>query len=351
MVTETPLLQQQLDDQRQRVDVDHFDITIRELIRMSEDGELQRAPVYQRKFRWDEATESRLIESLLLGLPVPSIFVATNPDGSWEVVDGLQRLSTLIHFAAAERPDLLETIGKAHALRLSALTDLSAFNGRTLAELPSPVQLAFFKRAMRVTALSDKSDRETRFELFKRLNDGGVALSAQEVRAAINRGPFNDLLRELAYSEPFKTLVRLQRGREDDGTREELVLKFFAYLEDRARYDGGVTEFLNRYMDEHADASDEELAQKRELFDHVVTRLFEIIGGPFQRRGYGPTPLVELEAVLVGAAEVLQHGGAIRTPTDGWISDETLVTASKGGTNTKAMLGNRVGRAKELLSG
>jgi Protein of unknown function DUF262 len=105
-----PTLQEQLEDQRQRVDVDHFDLTARELMRMAEEGELQRAPVYQRKFRWDEGTESRLIESLLLGLPVPSIFVATNPDSTWEVVDGLQRISTLIHFTATS-PAMLETIG------------------------------------------------------------------------------------------------------------------------------------------------------------------------------------------------------------------------------------------------
>jgi Protein of unknown function DUF262 len=155
-------LQQELESQRQKVDVDHFDLTVRELTRMSIDGELQRAPVYQRKFRWEERTESRLIESLLLGLPVPSIFVATNPDGSWEVVDGLQRISTLIHFAAAT-PHMLETIGKANALKLTDLKDLKTFNGFTLEELPTPIQLAFFKRGLRVTALSDKSNPETRF--------------------------------------------------------------------------------------------------------------------------------------------------------------------------------------------
>ncbi len=345
---DTPGLQQQLDAQRQKVDVDHFDLTVRELMRMAEDGELQRAPVYQRKFRWNEGTESRLIESLLLGLPVPSVFVATNTDGSWEVVDGLQRISTLIHFTASDS-ELLASIGKDKSLRLTELSDLTTFNNLTLAELPSPVQLAFFKRGLRVTALSDKSNRETRFELFERLNAGGVALSSQEVRAAIYRGGFNDLLRELAYSEPFKSLVRLQSGREDDGTREELVLKFYAYLEDRDRYEGPVTDFLNQYMDDHAGADGAELKKKRELFNVVAERIFEISGGPFQRPGYGPTPLVQLEAVMVGAAEVLAERGEIGTPPDGWESDEVLVGASTGGTNTRAMLRTRIDRAKALL--
>lgn len=341
-----PPLQEQLDAQRQRVDVDHFDLTVRELMRMAEVGELQRAPVYQRKFRWNEATESRLIESLLLGLPVPSVFVATNPDGTWEVVDGLQRISTLIHFTAAST-ELLTSVGKEAPLSLTGLDDLSSFNGHTLEALPAPVQLAFFKRSLRVTALSDKSNRETRFELFERLNAGGVALSPQEVRAAIYRGPFNDLLRELAYSHPFRELVRLQEGREDDGTREELVLKFFAYLENRAEYEGPVTEFLNDFMETRADG---DLEGRKQLFSAVAGRLFEITGGPFQRPGYGPTPLVQLEAVLVAAAEILNDGGEIVTPPDGWESDEELVRASTRGTNTRAMLRSRIDRAKALLT-
>lgn len=340
-------LQAQLDSQRQKVDVDHFDLTVRELMRMAQEGELKRAPVYQRKFRWNETTESRLIESLLLGLPVPSIFVATNRDGSWEVVDGLQRISTLIHFTAAAS-DLLATISKIEPLRLEGLTDLTSFNGLTLAELPGPIQLAFFKRSIRVTALSDKSNRETRFELFERLNGGGVALSSQEVRAAIYRGPFNDLLRELGYSHPFRDLIRLQRGREDDGTREEMVLKFYAYLEDRDQFDGAVTEFLNAYMERQNGATD--VASKRTLFLDVAERVYGICGGPFKRPGYGPTPLVELEAVMVAAAEVLREHGTLARPRQGWQSDRALVAASTGGTNTKAMLRARIKRAKELLT-
>lgn len=343
-------LQEQLDAQRQRVDVDHFDLTVRELMRMSSEGELKRAPVYQRKFRWSEVAESRLVESVLLGLPVPSIFVATNPDGSWEVVDGLQRLSTLIHFAGAS-PEQLASIGKSGPLRLAGLTDLTRFNGYTLDDLPAPVQLAFFKRALRVTALSDKSNRETRFELFERLNAGGVALSPQEVRAAIYRGTFNDMLRILAYSEPFKTLVKLQRGKEDDGTREEQVLKFFAYHEAKDDFDGRVTEFLNRYMEEHVNADEGELADKSNLFNAVVARIAAICGGgPFTRPGYGPTPLVELEGVLLGAAEIIASGGTIGDPPANWTSDTRLVEASKGGTNTKTSLEARIARARELLT-
>ena len=133
---------------------------------MSSRGELNRAPEYQRKFRWDAVAESRLIESLLLGLPVPSIFVATNPDGSWEVVDGLQRVSTLIHFAG-ESAEELDAIGKKEPLRLTELRNLTEFNGLRFSD-STPIQLAFTKRGITVTALSDKSDPQPRFRV--RLN-------------------------------------------------------------------------------------------------------------------------------------------------------------------------------------
>ncbi len=113
-------LNTQFDSQRKKVDVDNFDVTVRELVRMVEEGEIDRAPEYQRKFRWDETRESRLVESVLLGLPVPTIFMATNKDGTWELVDGLQRISSLVHFAGSE-PSLHASIGKNSSLRLSGL--------------------------------------------------------------------------------------------------------------------------------------------------------------------------------------------------------------------------------------
>lgn len=148
-MTEVADLQEQLSVQRQKVDVDDFDTTVCELIRMAAETELHTAPVYQRKFRWDEGKESRLIDSLLLKFPIPSIFVAANPDGTWEVVDGLQRISTLVHFAGDD-PALLKRVGKADPLTLSELRELTSFNDYRFEDLPAAVQLAFFKRALRV---------------------------------------------------------------------------------------------------------------------------------------------------------------------------------------------------------
>lgn len=340
-------MQAQLEDERRRVDVDNYTITVRELLTMAEAGELHRAPEYQRKFRWDEESESRLIESVLLGLPVPNLFFATNADGSWEVVDGLQRLSTLIHFAF-DVPAQIEEIGKDSPLRLTGLRKLSEFNGLTYAEMPTPVQLAFTKRGFGVTALSDKSDPATRFDTFERLNRGAVALTPQEVRACIYEGGLNDLLRELAQVEAFVSLVKLQSQNEVNATREELVLKFFAYRYGRDQFKGGVEDFLNAWMQENRASTD--LNAFREEFLSVVEALTSVVGGPFLRATTSITPQNELEGVMVAAAEVLAEHGRLGDPKPGWLDDSELVSASTGATNTRGKLRDRIERAKVLLA-
>lgn len=342
-------LQAQLEDNRQRVDVDHYDITISELIRMTGEQELIIAPVYQRHFRWKLEDESRLIESLFLGLPVPSIYVATNPDATWEVVDGLQRLSTILHFVA-DPPSVLAQTGKTQPLVLEGLEELDRFNGQSFRDLPGPIRLAFTRRALRVTALSDKSDYQARFDLFERLNRGGVILSPQEVRASIFRGPFNDLIRELAQEKNFRKLLKLQRGSQNDGTREELVLKFFAYMHDRKAFKGAVTRFLNDFMAKAPDHLD--LDESGQLFLETTAALAKITGGqPFLRTKVSSTPLNQLEAVMVAAGELLAAGRELAKPGPAWKDDTELVRSSTGGTNTPAMLRARIDRATELLRG
>ena len=210
------------------------------------------------------------------------------------------------------------------------------------------MQLAFTKRGMGVTALSDKSDPQARFDTFERLNRGSVELSPQEVRACIYQGKFNDLLRELAEYPSFKNLVKLQKRNEDNATREELVLKFFAYLNARSKFNGAVQEFLNDYMEENR--YDFDIDTGRALFSDVADRVFTMTDGPFLRQNTNITPQNELEAVLVATAEELQGRGSINRPPVGWLDDKNLVAASTGATNTRKKLNDRIQRARELLS-
>lgn len=197
----------ELESNRQKIDVDHYDISIREISSMASRKELHIAPTYQRKFRWSEEDESRLIESIYLGLPIPSVYVATNKDGTWEVVDGLQRLSSIIHFIG-ESPEALTLVNRKTPLTICGLETLGSLNGKTYLDLPTPVQLMFKSRMLRLTALSDKSDPEVRFEVFERLNRGGVSLTSQEVRACVHAGKFINSLDKLSELENYRKLLK-----------------------------------------------------------------------------------------------------------------------------------------------
>jgi hypothetical protein len=349
MKNEKVALQEQLDGQRLKVDVDHYDLTVREIVRMAIEKELLYAPEYQRRFRWGAIDESRLIESLYLGLPVPSIFVATNPDGTWELVDGLQRVSTLIHYTCPDE-DIRRLVDRDKPLVLTGLETLTDFIDTTYEKLPAPLQLAFSRRLIRVTALSDKSDYTVRFDLFDRLNRGGIALSPQEIRACTFRGKFWDLLKELASTPEFWGILKLQPKKQSDGTPEELVLKFFAYLYGRNTFKGEVTSFLNQYMAEASKSFDFE--PNRKLFHQVVHALVSALAGrQFLRRNSGVTPLNQLEAVMVAIAHIILSNAPLVDPPNDWLNDEELVKNSSEGTNSPSSLRGRIGRAIELFSG
>lgn len=96
-------LTSQLNEQKHKVDFDTYDFSVKELINMVSDKIINIAPEYQRQFRWDTERQSVLIESIFLGIPVPSLYMATNSDGTWEVIDGVQRLSSMIHFAGDDK--------------------------------------------------------------------------------------------------------------------------------------------------------------------------------------------------------------------------------------------------------
>lgn len=335
---------------RRTVDTEYFDLSLREIVRMVDEEEIRIAPEYQRQFRWNDDTQSALIESFLLGLPIPSIFVATNSDATWEVVDGLQRICTVLRFMAIDAPESTKLQFSKRPLKLEGLRTLTSFEGLGYKALPRSIKLTFDKRYIRVQVLSDKSDTDVRFELFRRLNAGAIALTGQEIRACIYQGSFSDLISDLASHENYEKLLKLKSSDRENGTAEEVVLKFFAYLEDREAFDGRVTEFLNNYMKNHARETD--IARYRSSFVDVVTFLSDALKGkPFLRSGTAVTPINQFEAVLVGIGRVLRAGRNPVTPSGDWLNDSELVRFSTKGTNTRTMLNGRIDRAEKLFSG
>ncbi len=339
----------ELNEQKRKVDFNSYDMSVKELISMVNDNLIDIAPEYQRQFRWDEERQSILIESILLGIPVPALFMATNNDGTWEVIDGVQRLSTIINFASEINSIARTKIGKENPLILQGLKKLKSFEGNRFTDLPRSLQIEFLLKPLKLTTLSDKSDKSVRFDLFERLNTGGVKLSDQEIRSCIYRGRFNDLLKELAQDTHFKHAVRVTESAEGDGTREELVLRFFAYLYDRNSFEHSVVDFLNNYMDKASKKFDYSVNEK--LFRKVFEELDHLEFGISKKRKRNITSIVLFEAIAVGAADVIKGGGDLNLNYFyEWVSNKDFNVLVTGATNTKSRVISRIDYCKSKFS-
>ena len=340
----------QLQDQRRTVDFDTYDITVQQLIAMVESKSINVAPVYQRKFRWDERRRSELIESVFLGVPVPSLFMASNSDGTWEVVDGVQRLSTILQFAGT--PGARERLQLSPPLRVEGLEKLTSLNGLTFDQLPDSVRLQFQYRPIKVVTLSDKSDWVVRFDLFERLNTGGIELSNQEIRSCIYRGEFSHFLERLANdSVSFKRVLKLTKRQEEDKTREECALRFFAFLDRYKSFEHSVIEFLNEYMNSASESFD--YLRQKKLFSLTFEQLAcALPEGIVRGTGRKITPINLFEGVAVGAALALKQDASIKTDDiHRWINSNELRRYTTGATNNRKAVVGRIEYCRDRFLG
>lgn len=342
-------LSQQLGEQRRTVDFDTFDIQLQELLRMLDEGQISVAPAYQRQFRWDTARCSQLIESLLLGIPIPNLFMATNEDNTWEAVDGVQRLSAIVKFAGSET--LRERLKLGRALTLEGLQKIGRFNGMTFEELPPHIQQHVRTRPLKVVTLNDKSNTVVRFDLFERLNTGGVSLTKQEIRDCVYQGDFADKLDELAATEDFQTVVKLTNKQNRDGTLEECILRFFAFLERYKRFDHSVTEFLNDYMKDASEKFDFSTHERE--FRAVFKELAKVFPDGITRPGRkGKTPLNLYEGVAVGAALAMRKKGHLNAGgLEVWMASDDLREYTTGATNDRSAVRGRIEFCRDRFLG
>ncbi|WP_433371723.1 DUF262 domain-containing protein [Actinoplanes sp. CA-142083] len=333
----------QLAAQRRTVDFDTYDVTVDELLRRVVRHRIDVAPIYQRQFRWDRTRQSRLIESVFLGVPVPPLFMATNSTESmqtqWEVVDGIQRLLTLVSFAGDSRARNATGVDTA-ALALKNLEKLNTFEGETFDSLPDDLKTAFEDRPMKVVVLNDKSDLQVRYDLFERLNTGGISLTAHEIRECVYRGEFINLLVELSEIQPFRTVVVIPESRQKDGTPQEYVLRFFAFLERYGEFTHSVIEFLNEFtQDAHRNP---DVKTRAKVFRQTFNFLAKAFPNGIRSR-LNQTPVNLYEAISVGAALALQENPHLGVPKNlDWITSEDLRRLTTGATNTRHRLRGRI---------
>lgn len=234
MNDEQEKLEEALDKARQFVKTDSYPMSIGELASMYEAGEIILRPEYQRYFRWTPEQKSKLIESILIGLPLPSMFVAQDEDGNWEVVDGMQRLSTILDYMGALRKSAKENEYYSAFEHLSDdLYYLPDFKDKKWEDLSRRIQLDFRRTKVQLTILLRETDLDAKFELFQRLNSGGTAISGQELRNAIMAGKNNNTLKWFENLSKYKNFVSVCGLSDRDLSVRmdvELVLRFIVLL-------------------------------------------------------------------------------------------------------------------------
>lgn len=243
-----------VDEQVSAVRTRQLDISFNELADMYQTGELIVQPEYQRLFRWTEGAQSRFIETLILELPIPPIFLMETEENVYELIDGLQRISSYLHFRGVlkDPEGNLET-----PLVLDECDIVDGLNGYTYDTLPAPLSRKLKRNFIRAEILRKESNARLRYYMFKRLNSGGESLEPQEIRNCTIRllnPAFNDELIKLSKSDDFtyctKTVADTQRDKRYD---EELVLRFFAFLRNGEGYRHELGDFLTEYMEAASD--------------------------------------------------------------------------------------------------
>lgn len=321
---------------------------------VTEENELY-VPDYQREFVWDETRQSQFIESLILGLPVPLLFVAENEyDGRLEIVDGSQRVRTIVAFMSNE-------------LKLRNLSKLTYLNGLYFKNLSTTRQRVFRNSSMRMIVLGTATTNDVRQDLFERINKSAMVLLPMEIRRGTYRGKFTDFIIELAREERFLALCpqnKMMRNRREE---EEMVLRLFAFCETYPtfRYKSydlsnmGVAEFLDYYIDDkNTTVTDAEILEKKKIFWKMVSFIEKCFPGQGFAKAQGVTGVSKpyFEAIAVGAALALQIKPELidNIPNLNWAiidkkktNDFFALVADRYRTHTVTKLKERIAYAKD----
>lgn len=309
----------QINKKRREIKTDGYPMSIGEWTSMYENKELDIHPEFQRFYRWTPAQKSALIESILLGIPLPSIFVSQRQDGVWDVVDGLQRLSTIFQFMGILKT---EDNKKIKPLVLESTKYLPALGGvqwdnkkEPMKSLPKDLQLVIKRSKISASIVLKESDESAKYDLFQRLNTGGSELSPQEVRncllVMINK-KFFDWLKDLPKLESFITTTALSDRPLEEAYDTELALRFVLLaqiLKEEVKSIGDVGVFLTEKMTEVAQDKKFKPIPVKQLFEETFAVLEEVLSDDAFKR-YNVTKNRHEGGFLLSLFEVVALGVA-----------------------------------------
>jgi hypothetical protein len=307
-------------------------------------------PEFQRNYVWTITQASLLIESFLLGLPVPQVFFYIDDENKNLVIDGQQRIVSLVYYFDGYFGD--ETQGRRQVFRLTGLDERSPFAGKRYEDLDEALQRRLRSqvlRAINIRQLSPKKENTSIYHIFERLNTGGTPLKPQEIRNCVFRGRLVTVLRELNADANWRRILgkkTLDKHQKD----VELVLRIFALSTNEwVNYVKPMKEFLNVAMDSHKQGESKRVKQFEENFPKAAALIVDKLGSkPFHIRG--PLNSSALDAVISTVIDHLAH-----VPNDlgerykKLLQDKDFVDATYYGTSDVTVLHTRFTRAKKKL--
>lgn len=335
--------------------VQHSDFSLSTVAEMVDNRSIDLEPHYQRRQRWKPEKQSALIESFILNVPVPPVYLSEDDYGTYSVIDGKQRITAIRDYLADE-------------YRLRDLEKLPELNGMRYSELPKEIKNALSIRPyIRVVTLLRQSNPELKYEVFLRLNTGGETLEPQEVRNVAFSGPLNDLLYELAETAFLKAKLKIT-SKNSNAYRKmddlEHVLRYFT-LRDRWEDIGQfLSEEMDLYMLDHRKPTPEKLASLRDDFNRSILACQSIWGvrafNKPQNDGWRDqliSPLFDAEMVAVSAlsdaeiAELSRKSAAVLEATRNlYAEDAEFNKAVTQATNNRSNVKRRIRKMGDMLA-
>lgn len=372
-------LESEINDQRERISSDRMDISFGELINIYKNEELIIRPDYQRLFRWSDQQKTDLIESLLLGIPIPPIFVAEDENGVWELVDGLQRVATVISFfgeisdtsngltyqstlkeSDVEADDIDEeetNVSLQNKWTLGRGGILKNISGLNVDTLPTKYKLNLKRAVCRVEILRGATNTAMKYELFKRLNSGGSKLTPQEMRNAIYRAvnpTINDFIAELSQSPIFKKLTRLSKQKLQERYDQELVLKFIALYNNIDNANDNTENLLNSFMQDAIKNENFDTNYYKTKFLEVLELIDKLDNINVFRSSRGTFVPAEFEGIMVGVAQNIDkyknNLPLLAEKINCLKTDKDFKNYSGSASNSKGRIKNRLTRANDIFS-
>lgn len=337
---------------RKRIYRDGYDMSFGELANLYEKSELVVNPEYQRLFRWDETRRTRFIESLLLNVPIPPIFVFSGEGGRWELIDGLQRISTVLEFMGILRTPEGDARDRFVCQGTELLPSLAGKFWPTEDEqrsddhLSSSQQIGLRRQRIRVEILGPETDAEIKFEFFQRLNTGGANLSEQEIRncivISINTEAYA-AIQSMAASEVLLSLTSIGEERIKRQYAAELVVRFVVMR--HVAYTKGMDlhEYLDKGIVQLSKNQEFEWEIEKKAFSETLDLISAAVGKEAFRKN-NRFSLAMFEFVMNGSSRAIERGAV----DEAWLKEK--ITNARSIPSMEQYSGSGV-RGTQRLSG